>query len=68
MWVALWIVTMLLVHLQFKYCGAFAVGFLKIAEASLIVVCLKLYMEYDTEYFYSIVEKIPQYNFKIPST
>ena len=56
MWVALWIVTMLLVHLQFKYCGAFAVGFLKIAEASLIVVCLKLYMEYDTEYFYSGVQ------------
>lgn len=67
MWVALWIVTMLLVHLQFKYCGAFTVGFLKIAEASLIVVSLKLYMEYDAEYFYSIVEKIPQYNFKIPT-
>jgi len=64
MWVALWIVTMLLVHLQFKYCGAFTVGFLKIAEASLIVVCLKLYMEYDIS---SMIEKIPQYNFKIPS-
>ena len=63
MWVALWIVTMLLVHLQFKYCGAFTVGFLKIAEASLIVVCLKLYMEYDIS---SIIEKIP-HNFKIPA-
>lgn len=55
---------MLLVHLQFKYCGAFTVGFLKIAEASLIVICLKLYMEYDIS---SMIEKIPQYNFKIPS-
>ena len=59
MWVALWIVTMLLVHLQFKYCGAFTVGFLKLAEAALIVACIKLYMEYDEEYLYSIVEKIP---------
>ena len=58
MWVALWIVTMLLVHLQFRYCGAFTVGFLKIAEASLIVVILKLYMEYDLS---SIIEKIPQW-------
>lgn len=66
MWVALWIVTMLLVHLQFKYCGAFAMGFLKIAEASLIVAAAKIYMDYDTEYLYSIVDKIPQ-NFKIPS-
>ncbi len=65
MWVALWIVTMLLVHLQFKYCGAFAMGFLKIAEASLIVAAAKLYMEYDIS---SILEKIPEYNFKIPST
>ncbi len=63
MWVALWIVTMLLVHLQFGYCGAFTVGFLKIAEASLIVISLKLYMEYDIS---SIIEKIPQYNFIKP--
>ena len=55
---------MLLVHLQFKYCGAFTVGFLKIAEASLIVAAAKLYMEYDLS---SIIEKIPQYNFKIPT-
>jgi hypothetical protein len=65
MWVALWIVTMLLVHLQFRYCGAFTVGFLKIAEASLIVVSLKLYMEYDIS---SIIEKIPQYNFIKPTS
>ncbi len=61
MWVALWIVTMLLVHLQFKYCGAFAVGFLKMAEAALIVGCVKLYMDYDKEYLYSMVEKIPKF-------
>jgi len=65
MWVALWIVTMLLVHLQFRYCGAFTVGFLKIAEASLIVISLKLYMEYDIS---SIIEKIPQYNFIKPTS
>ncbi len=58
MW-ALWIVTMLLVHLQFKYCGAFAVGFLKMAEAALIVACVKLYMDYDAEMLNSLVEKIP---------
>ena len=58
MW-ALWIVTMLLVHLQFKYCGAFAMGFLKIAEAALIVGCVKLYIEYDEDMLNSIVEKIP---------
>lgn len=61
MWVALWIVTMLLVHLQFKYCGAFAVGFLKMAEAALIVGCVKLYMDYDEEYLHSMVEKIPKF-------
>ena len=59
MWFALWIVTMLLVHIQFKYCGAFAVGFLKMAEAALIVGCVKLYMEYDEEMLSSIVEKLP---------
>ena len=59
MWFALWIVTMLLVHIQFKYCGAFAVGFLKMAEAALIVGCVKLYMEYDEEMLTSIVEKLP---------
>ena len=52
---------MLLVHLQFKYCGAFAVGFLKMAEAALIVGCVKLYMDYDEEYLYSMVEKIPKF-------
>lgn len=50
---------MLLVHLQFKYCGAFAVGFLKMAEAALIVACVKLYMDYDAEMLNSLVEKIP---------
>jgi len=60
MW-ALWIVTMLLVHLQFKYCGAFAVGFLKMAEAALIVGCVKLYMDYDEEMLHSIVQKIPKF-------
>lgn len=60
MW-ALWIVTMLLVHLQFKYCGAFAMGFLKIAEAALIVGCVKLYMEYDEEMLTNFVEKIPKF-------
>ena len=59
MWIALWIVTMLLVHLQFKYCGVFAVGFLKILETTLIVGAAKIYMEYDQEYLYSIVEKLP---------
>lgn len=58
MWIALWIVTMLLVHLQFKYCGAFAVGLLKMAEAALIVGCVKLYMDYDQEMLTSIVEKL----------
>ena len=53
MW-ALWIVIMLLVHLQFKYCGAFAVGFLKIAEVSCIVAAIKIYMEYD---IYSLLEE-----------
>ena len=66
MWALLWIVTMLFVHLQFKYCGAFTTGFLKIAEASIIVAAAKLYMEYDSDYLYSIVEKIPQ-SFKMPS-
>lgn len=61
MWTALWIVTMLLVHLQFKYCGAFAVGFLKMAEAALIVGCVKLYMEYDEAMLTSFVEKIPKF-------
>ena len=61
MWVALWIVTMLLVHLQFKYCGAFAMGFLKIAEAALIVGCVKLYMDYDEAMLTSFVEKIPKF-------
>ena len=60
MW-SLWIVTMLLVHLQFKYCGAFAMGFLKIAEAALIVGCVKLYMEYDEAMLTSFVEKIPKF-------
>lgn len=58
MWYMLWIVILLLVHLQFKYCGAFTVGFLKIAEASLIVVCLKLYSEYDAKSFYDLVESM----------
>lgn len=58
MW-ALWIVTMLLVHLQFKYCGAFAVGFLKMAESALIVGCVKLYMDYDQEMINTFVQKIP---------
>lgn len=60
MWVALWIVTMLLVHLQFKYCGTFAIGFLKIAEASLIVAAAKLYTEYDADAFYSLVQSFQQ--------
>ena len=29
------------------------------AEAALIVGCVKLYMDYDEEYIHSIVEKIP---------
>ena len=59
MWVALWVVTMLLVHLQFKYCGAVAIGFLNMTEAALIVGCVKLYIEYDEDMLNSIVEKIP---------
>ena len=68
MWAALWIVTMLLVHVQFKYCGAFMVVFLKVLEASIIVGAIKLYMDYDAEYFYSIVESIPTYKFPISSS
>ena len=61
----LWIIVLLLVHLQFRYCGAFAVGFLKILETTLIVAAAKIYMEYDTEYIYNIVEKFP---YQIPSS
>lgn len=50
---------MLLVHLQFKYCGAFAVGFLKMAESALIVGCVKLYMDYDQEMINTFVQNIP---------
>ena len=60
MWAALWIVTMLLVHVQFKYCGAFMVVFLKVLEASIIVGAIKLYMDYDAEYFSNIVENMPK--------
>ena len=60
MW-ALWIVTMLLVHLQFKYCGAFAVGFLKMAEAALIEGFVILYIDYDEEMLTCVVEKIPKF-------
>lgn len=62
MW-ALWIVTMLLVHVQFKYCGAFMVVFLKVLEASIIVGAIKLYMDYDEEYVNNIVESLPKVTF-----
>ena len=57
MWYALWVVILLLVHLQFKYCSTFAVGFLKLTEATLIVAAIKIYTEYDPEQLYDIVEK-----------
>jgi len=63
MWAALWIVTMLLVHVQFKYCGAFMVVFLKVLEASIIVGAIKLYMDYDEEYLNNIVESLPKVTF-----
>lgn len=68
MWYMLWIIVLFLVHLQFKYCGAFAVGFLKIVETTLIVGAAKIYMDYDTDTLYSMVESIPQYKFPIPSS
>ena len=58
MWAALWIVIMLLVHLQFKYCGAFMVVFLKILETSIIVGAIKLYMDYDEEYIMNIYQRL----------
>lgn len=51
-----------LVHLQFKYCGAFAVGFLKILETTLIVGAAKIYMDYDADTLYSMVENIPKFS------
>jgi len=63
MWAALWIVTMLLVHVQFKYCGVFMVVFLKVLEASVIVGAIKLYIDYDEEYLNNIVESLPKVTF-----
>ena len=61
MWVALWITVMMLVHLQFRYCGAVTLVFLKIAEATLIVGAIKLYTEYDEEFVQQIVQSFPKF-------
>lgn len=54
---------MLLVHVQFKYCGAFMVVLIKVLEASIIVGAVKLYMDYDEEYLNNIVESLPKVTF-----
>ena len=61
MWVALWITVMMLVHLQFRYCGAATIVFLKIAEATLIVGAIKLYTDYDEEFVHNIVQSFPKF-------
>jgi hypothetical protein len=45
MWLLVWAVVLVLVHVQFLHCRTIVVGVLKIIETSLIVLAVRLWME-----------------------
>ena len=47
MYIALFIFTLCLVHLQFRYCLPVTVCALKLLETALIVFCIQVYLQYD---------------------
>ena len=45
MWIAVWIFALIAVHIQFRYCGRVAITALKLFEATIIVLCIRLWYE-----------------------
>lgn len=50
MWFLLWLVVLCLVHIQFRYCSAVTICFLKVIETSIIVAAIQIYfMDFHTD-------------------
>jgi hypothetical protein len=50
MWLLVWAVVLVLVHVQFLHCRVIVVGVLKVVETSLIVLAVRLWTELDSTY------------------
>ncbi len=60
MWFILWIFALIFVHIQFRYCSAVAVTALKLFEATIIVICIRVWYEMpeDMEPFYKNIRGV----------